>query len=48
MRPVIVDRNKVGWAVSAVYVRALGRYLVATQHTTARAGKLDLLEAPNP
>lgn len=44
----ITDRQGVGWTTSAVYVKGLGRYLVATQHTKHATGRLTLLEAPEP
>jgi hypothetical protein len=46
--PVITDRNGVGWNVSAIYVKARGRFYVAYEHTTSHAGYLSILESTNP
>ncbi len=49
LQAAIVDRQGgVGWTTSATYVKALGRYLVATQHAKHATGRLTLLEAPQP
>ena len=37
----------VGWNTSGIYVKALGRYLLITQHEDRSAGKLGVFEAPN-
>jgi hypothetical protein len=47
-RPVIADRNGVGWNVSAIYVRARGRVYVAYEHTGGHNDYLSVLEAPAP
>ena len=39
LEAAIVDRQGVGWTTSAICVKALGRYLVATQHATHAAGR---------
>lgn len=46
--PVITDRNGVGWAPSAIYVKELGRYLVLNQHGKGFASRLAVLESRNP
>jgi hypothetical protein len=46
--PAFVDAAGVGWAVSATYVKALGRYLLLSEHKESFAGYLGLFEAPGP
>ena len=46
--PVIRDKNGVGWTTSAIYVKQLKRYLVATEHGMHGGTNLTLLEFPNP
>lgn len=46
--PVIRDRNGVGWTTSAIYVKQLKRYLVATEHGTHGGTNITLLESPTP
>ncbi len=47
-RGVSLDRNGVGRVMSAAYVKPLGRYLLLTAHTAARAGRLGVHEAESP
>src|SRR3954452_5436487 len=48
LRTAMQDRAGVGWSVSAVYDRALHRYLIMTEHGRSFASRLTLLEAPRP
>jgi hypothetical protein len=45
---VFFDRNGVGWVMSAIYVKALDRYLLLTANTVARAGRLGVHESESP
>ena len=47
-KPAFVNPDGVGWAVSATYVKALGRYLLLSEHKASFAGYLGLFEAPGP
>jgi hypothetical protein len=48
IKPVITDRSGVAPATSAIYVKQLNRYLVATEHGAHAAGRFTVLESPNP
>ena len=46
-KAVLRDRAAVGWNNSGICVKALGRYLLITQHEDRSAGKLGVFEVPN-
>jgi hypothetical protein len=48
LRPVLNSAAGVGWTVSAIYDRALGRYLLATEYGRSFAGRIALYEAAHP
>src|SRR4051794_7101587 len=48
LKPVITDKNGVGWTVSAAYDPGLKLYLVATEHGTPFAGQLTLVVSAHP
>ena len=48
LRPVLNSAAGVGWTVSAIHDRALGRYLLATEYGRSFAGRIALYEAAHP
>lgn len=47
-RPVFHDTEGVGWCMSAVYVPAIGRVLLCTEHDASSQGTLGVFDAPTP
>src|SRR5207302_1179158 len=48
LRPVLNSAAGVGWTVSAIHDRGLGRYLLATEYGRSFAGRIALYEAAHP
>src|SRR4051794_17185016 len=48
LRPALNSAAGVGWTVSAIHDRALGRYLLATEYGRSFAGRIALYEAAHP
>jgi hypothetical protein len=47
-KPVFENPEGTGWCMSVCYNPGLGRYLLATEHTTSHAGVMSLFDAPEP
>ena len=46
--PVFNDPNGVGWNLSAIYNKWLGRYFIITEHTQSFASNIGIFDAPEP